>query len=146
MSDHAMSEKRVRDAMATELHTVDGLATVTEALAVMRRHDVSSLVVTKRHADDEVGVLEVARIAAEIIARNRAPARVHAYEVMRKPVVTIAATMLSRYAVRLMVDLGLSRAVVVNAEGDPIGVVTLRDLVLAEVVDDEYAGGIGDGD
>ena len=121
--------------MATELHTVDGLATVAEALAVMKRHGVSSLVVTKRHADDEVGVLEVARIAADVIARNRAPARVHVYEVMRKPVVTIAATMLSRYAVRLMVELSLSRAVVVNAEGDPIGVVTLRDLVLAEMAD-----------
>ena len=132
VSGDAMSENRVQDAMATELHTVDGLATVAEALAVMQRHGVSSLVVTKRHADDEVGVLEVARIAAEVIARNRAPARVHVYEVMRKPVVTIAATMLSRYAVRLMVDLSLTRAVVVNAAGDPIGVVTLRDLVLAE--------------
>ena len=132
MSGDATSENRVQDAMATELHTVDGLATVAEALAVMKRHGVSSLVVTKRHADDEVGVLEVARIAAEVIARNRAPARVHMYEVMRKPVVTIAATMLSRYAVRLMVDLRLTRAVVVNTEGDPIGVATLRDLVLAE--------------
>lgn len=43
-----MSEQRVVDAMATELHTVDGLATVAEALIVMKRHGVSSLVVTKR--------------------------------------------------------------------------------------------------
>lgn len=128
-----MSEQRVEDSMTTELHTVDGLATVAEALQLMRQHRVSSLVVLPRHADDEVGVLEVAGIAAEVVARNRAPDRVHVYEVMRKPVVTIAATMLSRYAVRLMVDLALSRAVVVNAAGDPIGVATLRDLVLAGV-------------
>lgn len=140
-----MSEQRVVDAMATELHTVDGLATVAEALIVMKRHGVSSLVVTKRHADDEVGVLEVARIAAEVIARNRAPDRVHVYEVMRKPVVTIAATMRSRYAVRLMVDMGLSRAVVVDAAGDPIGVVTLRDLVLAEAGGGDASGTEGGG-
>lgn len=127
-----MSE-RVEDSMTTELHTVDGLATVAEALQLMRQHRVSSLVVLPRHADDEVGVLEVAGIAAEVIARNRAPDRVHVYEVMRKPVVTVAATMLSRYAVRLMADMGLTRAVVVNAAGDPTGVVTLRDLVLADV-------------
>lgn len=80
-----------------------------------------------------------------MIARNRAPDRVHVYEVMRKPVVTIAATMRSRYAVRLMVDMGLSRAVVVDAAGDPIGVVTLRDLVLAEAGGGDASGTEGGG-
>ena len=140
-----MSGQRVQDAMTTQLHTVDGLATVAEALAVMKRHGVSSLVVTRRHPDDEVGVVEVARIAAEVIARNRTPDRVHVYEVMAKPVVTLAAAMLSRYAVRLLVDLGLSRAVVVDAARAPIGVVTLRDLVLAEAAGGD-ADGVGRGD
>ena len=41
--------------------------------------------------------------------------------------------MLAHYAVRLLGDLGLSRAVVVNEACDAVGMVTLRDLVLAEV-------------
>lgn len=143
-----MSERRVEDLMTTALHTVDGLATVAEALQLMRRHGVSSLVVLPRHADDEAGVLEVAGIAAEVVARNRAPDRVHVYEVMAKPVVTVAASMLARYAVRLFVRQGLTRAVVVNAERDPIGVVTLRDLMLAEAARGDHAtvGGAGNGD
>ena len=141
-----MSEQRVEDLMTTALHTVDGLATVAEALYLMRQHGVSSLVVLPRHADDEVGVLEVARIAAEVVACNRAPDRVHVYEVMAKPVVTVAASMLSRYAVRLFVAQRLTRAVVVNAERDPIGVVTLRDLVLAEAARGGETVGAGEGD
>ena len=47
--------------------------------------------------------------------------------------VTVPAPMLARYAVRLLGDLGLSRAVVVNEARDAVGMVTLRDLVLAEV-------------
>ena len=50
-----------------------------------------------------------------------------------KPVVTVLAPMLARYAVRLLGDLGLSRTVVVNEARDAVGMVTLRDLVLAEV-------------
>lgn len=128
-----MSGRRVQDLMATELHTVDGLATVAEALRLLQREGVSSLVVARRGADDEVGLLEVGPVATEVVARNRAPDRVHVYEVMTKPVVTVPAPMLARYAVRLLADLGLSRAVVVNEARDAVGMVTLRDLVLAEV-------------
>ena len=124
---------RVRDAMTTELRVVDGLATVAEAVGLMKRHAVSSLVVARRDADDEVGLVEVADIATEVVAKNRPPERVNVYEVMTKPVVTLPADMLVRYAVRLLGQLGLSRAVVVNDERDAVGMVTLRDLVLANI-------------
>ena len=119
--------------MATELHTVDGLASVDEAMRLMRQHAVSSLVVSRRDTDDEVGLLEVADVAAEVVARNRPPERVSVYEAMTKPVVTLPPGMLARYAVRLLVKQGLTRAVVVNDDRDAVGMVTLRDLVLADI-------------
>ena len=54
---------RVSDIMRTEVHTIDGLATVSEAMAVMRRDHVSSLVVPRRDADDEFGLILVSDIA-----------------------------------------------------------------------------------
>ena len=132
MSEEAMHHKqRVQDVMTTELHTVDGLASVDEAMQLMRQHAVSSLVVSRRDKDDEVGLLEVADVAAEVVARNRPPERVSVYEAMTKPVVTLPPGMLTRYAVRLLVKQGLTRAVVVNDDRDAVGMVTLRDLVLA---------------
>ena len=116
--------------MVTDLFSIDGLATVSEAMQMMKRHHVSSLVVDRRDADDEVGLVEVADIANEVIGRNRAPDRVSVYEVMTKPVVTLPPGMLVRYAVRLLAQLGVSRAVVVDEARNVVGMVTLRDLVL----------------
>lgn len=134
MSERSARESaRVQDVMATDLHAIDGLANVDEAMRLMREHGVSSLVVARRDKDDEVGLLEVANVAAEVVARNRPPGRVSVYEAMTKPVVTLPPGMLVRYAVRLLVELRLTRAVVVDDERDAVGMVTLRDLVLAEM-------------
>ena len=123
---------RVADIMSADVHSVDGLATVAEAMALMRRHTISSLVVSRRDSDDEFGLLVVSDIAAQVIAAGRAPERVHVYEVMSKPVLTLPSDMLARYATRLLVRLGLSRAVVVDHDRNLLGMATLRDLVLAD--------------
>lgn len=136
------AQRRVSEVMATTLHAIDGLATVAEALRAMRRHCVSSLVVARRNADDEVGLLEVSGIA-DMVAASRPIARTNVYEAMTKPVVTLPPNMLVRYAVRLLRQLGLSCAVVVDEKRDAVGMVTLRDLVLAlvEVDEGERTGG-----
>ena len=131
MSEDALL-RRVKDVMATELHVVDGLATLEEALRDMERHGVSSLIVARRDAEDEVGLLEVGGIA-DVVADNRPLERTNVYEAMTKPVLTLPAEMLVRYAVRLLRQHGLSRAVVVDAQRDAVGMATLRDLVLASV-------------
>ena len=121
---------RVSDIMGAEVHAIDGLATVAEALAMMKRLQISSLVVNRRHDDDEPGLITVSDLAREVVARDRAPERVNVYEVMAKPALTVRSGMLARYAVRLLVQFHVSRALVVDDAGTPRGLVTLRDLVL----------------
>lgn len=116
--------------MRDGVHTVDGLATVSEAVALMRRHHVSSLAVPRRDGDDEMGLVGVTDVARKVIAENRAPERVNVYEIMSKPVLTLPSGMQARYAVRLLVRFGISRAVVVDRDRNPVGMATLRDLVL----------------
>lgn len=133
-----MSEKRiirVGDVMGSKLYTIDRLATVAEAMTLLKQYEVSSLAVDRRDDDDEFGLLVVADIAREVIAQNRAPERVNVYEIMSKPVLTLPSAMLARYAVRLLVRFELSRAVVVDYERHPLGMVTLRDLVLSHVAE-----------
>ena len=124
------SSVRVRDLMVEEVHTIDGLDTVAAAMARMKRHRVSSLVVNRRSEDDELGLVVVADIARGVITDNRAPERVNVYEIMSKPLLTLPEDMLARYAVRLLVRLDLSRAVVVDHDRNAIGMVTLRDLIM----------------
>ena len=121
---------RVRDLMVTEMHTIDGLATVTQAMALMKRHQVDYLVVNRRNSDDELGVITVGDIAREVIANNRSPKRVNVYEIMSKPLLTVPDDMLAKYAVRLLVRFERSRAVVVDQQRNALGRVTLRDLIM----------------
>lgn len=124
---------RVRDVMYDEIHTIDGLATVSEAVALMRRHRVSSLVVPRRDGDDEMGLVGVTDVARKAIAENRALKRVNVYEIMSKLALTLPSEMQARYAVRLLVCIGISRAVVVDHDRNPVRMATLRDLVLGHV-------------
>ena len=128
----AKSEPRVGDVMVTEIISINGLATVSDAMELMRRHNVNSLVVDRRDAGDEVGLVLVSDIARQVIAPDRSPERVNVYEIMSKPVWTVPPDMLARYAVRLLVRFQLSRAVVVDQDRNPIGIVTLSDLTLGE--------------
>ena len=130
MSDEGVI--KIGDLMVSELHDIDGLATVAEAIALLRQHNVNSLVVKRRDDTDEVGVVDVADIARQVIARDRAPERVNVYEIMSKPVLTLSPDMLARYAVRLLVRFELSRAIVVDQDRNPIGIVTLGDLVTGQ--------------
>ncbi len=116
--------------MVTEMHTIDGLATVTQAMALMKRHQVDYLVVNRRNSDDELGVITVGDIAREVIANNRSPKRVNVYEIMSKPLLTVPDDMLAKYAVRLLVRFERSRAVVVDRQRNALGRVTLRDLIM----------------
>ncbi len=125
------SSVRVRDIMVEDVHMIDGLDTVAAAMALMKRHRVSSLVVNRRNEDDELGLVVVADIARDVIADNRAPERVNVYEIMSKPLLTLPEEMLARYAVRLLVRLEFSRAVVVDHDRNAIGIVTLRDLIMS---------------
>ena len=123
---------RVGDIMVSNLRSVDGLDTVARAMALMREHGVNALAVNRRNDDDEVGLVSVTDIAREVVAQSRAPERVNVYEIMSKPVITLPPEMLARYAVRLLVRFGISRALVVDQHRNPVGIATLRDLVLGE--------------
>jgi len=127
-----MSEKkiiRVRDVMKRKLDIVDGLTTVSEALDKMEHVENKSLVVDKRHDDDEYGIVLLADIARQVLAKDRAPERVNIYEVMSKPVITVHADMDIRYCARLFNKFGLTRAPVIENE-ELIGMVSYTDMVL----------------
>lgn len=119
---------RVRDVMTPSPHIVDGLATVTQAIELMRHHGVSSLVIDKRHEGDEYGILVMQDIAAKVIGADRSPDRTSVYEIMSKPVLVVEAGMDIKYAVRMLVRFGLSRALVTE-QGQLVGIVTVRDMV-----------------
>jgi signal-transduction protein with cAMP-binding, CBS, and nucleotidyltransferase domain len=123
---------KVRAVMTASPLMVDGLATIRDAMDLMRTKNVSSLVVDRRFEGDEYGIVVVQDIAKYVIADDRSPDRVNVYEVMSKPVLTVHAEMDIKYAARLLFRFGLSRGLVIE-HNQAVGVVTLRDLVFRYV-------------
>ena len=129
MNDKAQSYIRVREVMTPSPRVIDGLATVREAVELMREHNVSSLVIDRRHDGDEYGMVTVHDIAAKVIGQNRSQERMNVYEIMIKPVMTVDADMDVKYAIRILTRFRLSRTLVTE-KGAMVGIVTLRDMTI----------------
>ncbi len=120
---------RVRDVMKTDFGTIDGIATVAEALKKMKELKTAVLIVNKRHGDDEYGLINCGDIARHVLAKDRAPDRVNVYEIMSKPVISVHPDMDIRYCSRLFADYNLVRAPVIEAR-TVIGIISPNSLVL----------------
>ena len=119
----------VREVMRENVTFVDGRTDVMEAMRVMKRVGATSLIVEKRHDQDEYGMVLFSDIAKEVIAKDRAPERVNVYEIMAKPVISVRPQMNVRYCARLFERCGISHAPVI--ENDKIvGIVSYYLLVL----------------
>lgn len=121
--------KTVADVLNTDFLLLDGMATVSEALAEMKARDTNFLLVDKRDEHDEYGIVLVSDIAKRVLAPNLSPDRVNVYEIMTKPVLAVDPDMNIRYCARLFEHFGISTAPVVK-NGDIRGVVTYTALVL----------------
>jgi predicted transcriptional regulator len=124
---------RVRDVMKHDVDIVEGRMTIMEALRAMNHFENKSLIVDKRHDDDEYGILLLSDIAKQVLAVDRSPERVNVYEIMSKPVITVRPDMDIRYCARLFESFGLSRAPVLE-QGKVIGIVSYTDMVLKGIL------------
>ncbi|NOS73477.1 MAG: CBS domain-containing protein [Methyloglobulus sp.] len=120
---------RVKDVMKTDFGTIDGIATVDDALKKMKSLKTAVLIVNKRHEDDEYGLITSGDIARHVLAKDRAPNRVNVYEIMSKPVISVHPDMDIRYCSRLFADYNLVRAPVIENR-TVVGIVSPNSLVL----------------
>lgn len=122
--------------MKKNFGTIDGIATVHEALKQMTFMRTSVLLINKRHEDDEFGMVTVGDIARHVLAKDRAPDRVNVYEIMQKPVISVHPEMDIRHCSRLFATYNLVRAPVI-CDREAIGTVSPNALVLGGLYRDE---------
>lgn len=120
---------RVGDVMKTEVDIIDSMMTVAEALKSLKHPKTRTMIVDKRHEDDEYGVVMLRDIALMVLVPNKSPNRVNIYEIMSKPVIAVDSKMDIRYCARLLDRFGLSRAPVID-NGKILGLVSYSDIVL----------------
>jgi signal-transduction protein with cAMP-binding, CBS, and nucleotidyltransferase domain len=126
-----MSEQRVtrvRDVMKGNFDMVDGMSTVSEVLETMMHVETKTVIVRKRHPDDEYGMVTLSDVARKVLAHDRSPERVNIYEIMSKPVISVDPMMDIRYCARLFDRFNLTRAPVVENR-EIVGIVSYTDMV-----------------
>jgi predicted transcriptional regulator len=119
----------VRQVMRQNITMVDGTINVMEALRTMKDVAATCLIVRKRFPEDEYGMVLFSDIAKQVIAKNRSPERVNAYEIMAKPVISVRPEMNIRYCARLFERFGISHAPVIEND-EVVGIVSYYLLVL----------------
>ena len=122
----------VRQVMRENVTVVDGRIDVMEAMRIMKRVGATSLIVDKRHENDEYGMVLFSDIAKQVIAKGRAPERVNAFEIMAKPVISVRPAMSIRHCARLFERCGISHAPVIEND-KVVGIVSYYLLVLGSL-------------
>lgn len=128
------STVQVSAAMKTDVIMVDGMVTVEEALRTMKQSHANALIVKRRHANDEYGMVLLSDITKKVLALNRSPKRVNVYEIMAKPVISVRPEMDIRYCARLFENFGLSYAPVIK-DDEVVGIVSNSDIALHSLDD-----------
>lgn len=122
--------KKAADLMHHGVESIDGSATVAEALKKMRDRKVSSLIVNRRDPNDAWGIITKKDIVTKVIdpgptRRNLSSTKVH--EVMSKPLITVSPGLAIKYCVRVMARAGVTRAPVFDGK-EIVGILSFTDI------------------
>lgn len=126
----------VRDIMQSDVATVSPMATIREAMQVMRARDVKSLVVEKRGPHDAYGIITYTTILRTIVAEEGDIDLVNVYDVCTKPVISVPAEMDVKHVARMMVAHDFRRVIVLDGN-ELQGIIAMNDIIqpLLELVE-----------
>ncbi len=119
-----------KDMMTTNVITIDGNASVAEAIEKIKDEGVRCLIVDRRSEDDAYGIVTQRDIAYNVIAYEIDPKDVKVHEIMSKPLVLVNKDLDIRHVARLMANQGVSRAPVIF-DGKLQGIVAVSDIIAA---------------
>ncbi len=121
----------VKDWMVDLLVFVDPDASVKEALNLMRRRYIHSILVNKSADNPEYGIVTSTDICDKIIAEQRNPAVTKVREIMHSPIITIKESESLIDCVRTMKKHNIHHMPVVNATNDLVGFISATDFMVA---------------
>ncbi len=112
---------------------VDPDMTVLEALGLMRRRYVNSVIVRKTPTSPEYGIVTSTDICDKIVAKSQNPAIIKVSEIMNSPLITATPDLPVQECAQKMKEKHIHHLPVVDAEGHVIGMISATDfMVVAE--------------
>lgn len=119
----------VKDIMIKEgLVTISPMATIRDAIHLMKEKDVKSLIVEKNRPEDAYGILTYKSILSSIVAEEGDIDLVNVYDIYAKPAIQISEQMDIKYAAQMMVRNSIKRILVID-NNELEGIVTMSDII-----------------
>jgi len=111
-----------------KLVVVSPMATVREALNLMKEHKVRSVVVDKAKEDAAYGLLTFKNILQSIVAEDGDIDLLNVYDIASTPAISISAKLNVKYAARMMVSSSIKRLLVID-NNELHGILTMSDII-----------------
>ncbi len=111
-----------------KLITVSPMATVREALQLMREHKVRSVVVEKTSPSGAYGLVTFKNILQSIVAEDGDIDLLNVYDIANTPAISVSAGLEMKYAARMMVTSSIKRLLVID-NNELQGILTMTDII-----------------
>jgi len=111
-----------------KLVTITPMATVREALNLMKTHKVRSIIVDKTKPDSAYGLLTFKNILQSIVAEDGDIDLLNVYDIAATPALSVSSKLNVKYAAKMMVKSSIKRLLVVD-NNELHGILTMTDII-----------------
>ncbi len=126
--------KKAKEIASDKLFYIDGLASVRDAVKLMKEKNVQALIIQKRDNADVNGIITVNDVIDGVILPDKTLDEVSVYEIMTKPVFSISAHLNVKYIPRLMHNYNV-RIAPVEENGVYVGIIDYTQFLFTELED-----------
>lgn len=122
---------KVRDWMVDLLVFIDPESSVSDALALMRRRYIHSLIVQKSQIHPDYGIVTSTDINDKIVALDRNPSTLKVRDIMTSPILTINSDQTLQECALTMKEKKIHHLPVVDEKGALVGMISATDFLVA---------------
>ncbi|WP_151703884.1 CBS domain-containing protein [Nitrincola alkalilacustris] len=118
----------VKDLMVTDVVTISPFAKLREALSMMKRHGLKSLVVERTNPHDAYGLITYTNILKTVIAEDGDIDLLNVYDICAKPTLSVGQSLAVKHVAAIMSQHRLKRLLVLN-DNDLVGFISMDDIM-----------------
>ena len=111
-----------------KLIKVSPMASVRDALELMKKHAVRSVIVEKSSPDGAYGLVTFKNILQSIVAEDGDIDLLNVYDIAAIPAVSVSAKLNVQYASRMMVNRSIKRLLIID-NNELQGILTMSDII-----------------
>ena len=111
-----------------KLIVVSPMASVREAIVLMKKHSVRSVIVDKTKPDGAYGLVTFKNVLQSIVAEDGDIDLLNVYDIASTPAFSVSAKLNVKYAARMMIQNSIKRLLVID-NNELQGILTMTDII-----------------